>query len=162
VGREAPAGSPVERLLSRVSNDFLEEARHLLLVTRGQGLAAAATGAAFAGMGHPTRYFTLQSLSEELATAADRGLLAALRELDAITLIVVDQADPRDLDPPSLERVARFLAHRLDRASVVLAGADAATWIATRPGDAALGSFFAACEVIDLSAMAHDAFVADS
>ena len=59
LARRAPASSPIERLGALATDDFVENARHLLLVSPGER-AGSGAAAAFAGavvrLGHATRY----------------------------------------------------------------------------------------------------------
>jgi Kdo2-lipid IVA lauroyltransferase/acyltransferase len=196
------AAAPVQRLQQLVGDAFLEDCRHLLLLTQvGHGrepgarprlatatdsgaatrqsepdgrvaastaatgpiAAAASVGHAFARLGHPTRYFTLDSLCDALAAEHESGRLdAALRELDPASLVVVDRADPRQLEPSRRELLRRFLAHRRERGSVLLAGAAPAAWQEAGSGGPAardsLDAFVASCEVVDLSSLDAGAF----
>ena len=151
------------------TDDFVECARHLLLVSPGDRVGNGAV-AAFAGavvrLGHATRYMTLRELCDRLGRALAAGRLdAELRDLDRVPLVAIDGAEPGDLDPARLDLCARFLRHRLDRGSVVLAGAAAAIWRQAARLDAsasdAIGAFLDACEVeIDLSALDAGVFAA--
>ena len=75
--------------------------------------------------------------------------------------MAIDGAEPGDLDPARLDLCGRFLRHRLDRGSVVLAGAAAATWRQAARLDVSAGTaieaFLDACEVVDRSLAAVDA-----
>jgi hypothetical protein len=164
LARRAPAGSPIEQLASLATDDFVESARHLLLVSPGDR-AGSGAAAAFAGavvrLGHATRYFSLRELCDRLGRALAEGRLdAELRDLDRISLLVIADAEPGNLDPAQLDLCGRLLRHRLDRGSVVLAGAAAGTWRQAARVDAstAVDAFLDACEVVDLSGLDAGAF----
>ena len=128
----------------------------------GSGAAAAFAGAVVR-LGHATRYFSLRELCDRLGRALAEGRLdAELRDLDRNSLVAIAGADPGDLDPSQLDLCCRFLRHRLDRGSVVLAGAAAATWRQAARRDASAGAaidaFLDACEVVDLSGLDAGAF----
>jgi hypothetical protein len=114
----------------------------------------AAFGRAIAGLGHATRYLTLDQVRDRLARAREDGRLdGELRDLDPIPLLVIDAAGALPPETPTMELLARLLAHRLERGSVVLAGASAAQWRAAAavatPVRSALDAFLDTCEVID-------------
>jgi hypothetical protein len=157
----ARAGTPLARLATLPTDDFVEHARHLQVVVPS-GLAAPVLdmfASAVTRLGHPTRSLSLRELCERLdaARVADR-LDAELRDLDRISLIAIHGASPGDLDPGRLDLLGRFLRHRQDRGSVALGGAGAATWRSAVEVDtansAAISAFLEACEVIDLSDLA--------
>ena len=156
VARRSPAGSPArasgrarDRRLSRERSPPAADAPG----DRAGARAAAAFGGAAARLGHVTRYFTLGELLDHLARARAEGRLdAELRELDRIPLVVVDGADPRVLDRRG-SSCCRFLRHRLERGSVVLAGARRRWRRGARAPRRAprLDAFLDACEAVELS-----------
>jgi KDO2-lipid IV(A) lauroyltransferase len=157
-----PGASPaVARLASLASDDLVENARHLLLVTGADGVgagAAASFAVAIARLGHAARYFPVRELCAQLQRARDQGRLdAELRELDCIFLLAIDATEPGRLEGPALELLSLLLRHRLERGSTLLAGGGAESWrIATRAAglDAtAIDAFLGVCEVVDLSAL---------
>jgi hypothetical protein len=161
--QRAGSGSRVESLAALATDDFVENARHLLLVTETAGRGAASSFAgAVARLGHATRCFTPRELCDRLGRAHAEGRFAAeLRDLDPVPLLAVEPADPGELDASSLELWCRFLRHRLDRGSTVLAGAGVESWrraaLSTAEGDA-IDAFLGACEVIDLSQLDRAVF----
>jgi KDO2-lipid IV(A) lauroyltransferase len=155
----------VERMALLATDDFVENARHLLLIggpgQEGRGAASSFAGAVVR-LGHATRCSTLRELCDRLVAARAEGRLdAELRDLDPIALLAIEAADPESLDAAALEVCGRLLRHRLDRASVVIAGAATESWrrAARVIADGhSIAAFLDACEVIDLSAVDPGAF----
>ncbi|HEX2465281.1 MAG TPA: ATP-binding protein [Thermoanaerobaculia bacterium] len=156
IAQRALAGSAMARLITLATDDFVENARHLLVVVPdgANALVLAAFSSAVARLGHPTRWLSLRELCERLGAARGANRLdAELRELDRISLIAIHSAPQEGLDPDRLDLLGHFLRHRQDRGSVALADGVAKSWRSMVEPDGAISAFLDACEVIDLSAL---------